>query len=174
MIIAYSGKYAGNGNGFDALFLKVQEKAFGCFPVKGGQLSAVVFKTAANQSSVHSNGFQILCPVHHGRNVQSRRSANAQYSDRGKTFPLHNGIGTLGGSQHSLPDLGAVNAGFFKNCMDSSKNSTVYILCGRLLYTGRHTKLIVNQNRVRIGAAYVYTKLIHYAFPPLQRSSSGI
>ena len=64
--------------------------------------------------------------------------------------------------QHCLPDLRRIYAGFLKNGADSRQNSAIYVLCGVLFDTSRHMKLFIYQDGIRIRAANINTKLIHY------------
>ena len=157
-----------------ALVLQARKKDPRRRLVKGGELLAVVLKSAGDDGGVCGNGAQILRPVHHGRNSHRSGSADAQDTDGSQMLALHDGVGALGGAQHSLADLRPIHAGLLQHGADCVQNAVIGVRGGMALDAGHHLKILVNQDGVRVGAAHVNSQLIHQPRPPLHRSSSGI
>ena len=174
VVITDRGEHAGDGDRAHAFGLQARKEGPGCPLVKGGEFLPVVFKPAADDGGIHSNGPEILRPVHHGRDPHCGGSADAQHADGRQMLALHNGVGALGRPQHGLPDFLPVHAGLLQHRADRIQDAFIGVGGGMALHTGHHIEVFVNQDGVCVGAAHINSQLIHQPRPPLHRSSSGI
>ena len=154
MVVSHRGEDAGDRHGFYPSLQPFKESGRR-FPVKGGQLFSVVFEAASHNRVIHGDFLYVFFPVYHWRYSQRSGGADPKDSDRRQGFPLHNGVRTLGGSQHGLADLRPVDPGRLQAGADCAKDAVIDIAGSRILHFRYHISVIVDQNRVRIGASNV-------------------
>ena len=161
MVIADGGKDARDRDGLDALRLHLFKKRLRCPGIQGGQLPAVIFKAAADDRAANSDLLDVRRPIDHRADAGRRRRADAQDADGGQVLALHDGVGALGGAQHGLLDLAAVHAGHGQHGAQGGQDAVVDVACGGALDVRHHVEVLVDEDGVGVGAAYVNAQLIH-------------
>ena len=174
MVIADGGKYAGDGDGLNALCLHILKKCLRRGGIQRSKLPAVILKAAADDGAADGDPANILRPVDHGADAGGCGRADAQDADGSEIFALDDGVRTLRRAEHRLPDLFGVHTGDLQHGAHRAQNAAVNIGRGRVFNIRRHGPVFIHQNGIRIRAAHVDSEFIHRQFPPLQRSSSGM
>ena len=173
VVVADGGEHADDGDGLHLPLHPLQEGPSGLH-IQRGQLLPIELKAAPNHHVVLYHGLDILRPVHHGGDAGSGRRADPDQAHLRQVLALHNRVGALGRAQHRLPDLLPVHAGDLQHFPDGAENPLIHVIRGGVLDLRHNFPPLVDDDRVRVGAAHVDSQLVHYTAPPLTRSSSGM
>ena len=160
VVASDGGERAGDGDGL-APPLHAGEERPRRAHVQGSQLLAVELKAAPDDDGLLDDLLDVGRPVHHRRDTRGGGGSDAHQADLGQVLPLHDGVGALGSAQHGLGDLPAVDAGGLQHIVDGAQNAIVHVARGGVLDVGDHLQLVVDDDGVRVRAAYVDAQLIH-------------
>ena len=173
IVIPYRGEHAGDGDGPHTLFLHLLAEVPAGILVQRRQLAAVELEASADDNGPFADGLDVVGPVDHRKDAAGRRGSYPHEADLRQVLSLDYGVGALGCAQHRLADLLPVDAGLIQDLLNCPDNALVDITGRGVLHARHNIVILVYDNGIRVGAAYIYSKLVHYRIPPFPLTSTG-